>query len=105
MQDIWLPDETVVAATSWGFTQVTVVIAVGGSRVRFCVAVNVVSTCEVAVIVTALYCCVGPGITAGAVYKPPAVMEPKLSPVGAPVAPLTDQFTRVLLSFKTVAVH
>ena len=81
-------------------------IAVGGSRVNCCVAVNAEFTWEVAVIVTVLYCWVGPGITAGAVYNPPVnVMDPKLSPVGAPLAPLTDQFTRVLLSFETVAVH
>ena len=73
--------------------------------VRPCVAVSVEATWEVAVMVTALYCWVGPGITAGAVYNPPLVIDPKFSPVGAPVAPLTDQFTSVLLSFKTVAVH
>jgi hypothetical protein len=32
-------------------------------------------------------------------------MDPKLDPVGAPVAPVTVQFTSVLLRFKTLAVH
>jgi hypothetical protein len=38
------------------------------------------------------------GTVAGAVYKPPLLIDP------LPV-PLTDQFTSVLLTFKTVAVH
>jgi len=38
------------------------------------------------------------GTAAGAVYNPPLLIDP------VPV-PLTDQFTSVLLTFKTVAVH
>jgi hypothetical protein len=86
-----------VARTKFWSTHVTLEIAVGGSRVRLCVAVKVDSTCDVAVMVTVLNCWVDPGITDGAVYNPPAVMDPKLDPVGDPVAPVTDQFTRVLL--------
>jgi hypothetical protein len=71
-------------------------MAVGGISVRLCVAVRVDCTCEVAVIVTTLVVVVG--LAAGAVYSPPAVIEPVL-------VPLTVQFTSVLLRFKTVAVH
>jgi hypothetical protein len=38
------------------------------------------------------------GTAAGAVYNPPVLIDP------VPV-PLTDQFTNVLLRFKTEAVH
>jgi len=58
------------------------------------VAVRVDCTWEVAVIVTILVL----GTVAGAVYSPPLVIDP------VPV-PLTDQFTRVLLALRTVAVH
>ena len=69
-------------------------MAVAGTRVMVWVAVSVDWACEVAVIVTTLLV----GTVAGAVYNPPAVMAP------VPV-PLTDQFTSVLLRFRTVAVH
>ena len=72
----------------------TVLIAVGCTSVRFCVAVKLDCTCEVAVIVTTLLV----GTVAGAVYNPPLVIDP------VPV-PLTVQFTKVLLRFMTVAVH
>ena len=58
------------------------------------VAVKLDCACEVAVTVTTLLV----GTAAGAVYTPPVLIEP------VPV-PLTDQFTRVLLRFKTEAVH
>jgi hypothetical protein len=51
-------------------------------------------TCEVAVIVTTLLV----GTVPGAVNNPPLEIDP------VPVPP-TDQFTSVLLRFKTVAVH
>ena len=76
LHDIWLPDETVVASTRFLSMHVTLAMAVGCNRVKFCVAVKVDCTCEVAVIVTELYCWVDPGIAAGAVYNPPAVIEP-----------------------------
>jgi hypothetical protein len=100
-----LPDETVGATTEFWSKHVTLVMAVGGSRVRACVAVKLDCTCEIAVIVTVLYCWLDPGITVGAVYNPPAVMDPTLDPVGAPEAAVTVQFTSVLLRFKTLAVH
>ena len=82
-----------------GSRQVTALIAVGSTRVRFCVAVKVDCACAVAVIVTTLFCTLfADGIIAGAVYNPPLVIDP------VPV-PLTDQFTNVLLKFRTVAVH
>src|SRR5579872_21978 len=77
-----------------GSTQVTALIAVACSMVKPCVAVRVFCTCEVAVMVTTLLV----GTVAGAVYNPALLMEP------FPV-PLTDQFTRVLVRFTTVAVH
>jgi hypothetical protein len=78
---------------------VTALIAVGVSSVRLWVAVKVDCTCEVAVIVTTFTATLLlVGKFAGAVYKPPGVIDP------VPV-PLTVQFTRVLLSFKTLAVH
>jgi hypothetical protein len=83
-----LPEETVVAS------QVTAAIAVGCTRVMLCVAVKEACTCEVAVIVMTLFV----GTIAGAVYKPPLFMDP------LPV-PLTVQFTKVLLTFKTLARH
>ncbi len=100
-----MPEETVGATSKLLSTQVTLAMLVGRTSVKPCVAVSVDRTCEVAVMVTALNCWVEPGITAGAVYNPALVIDPKFSPVGAPVAPLTDQFTSVLLSFRTVAVH
>ena len=60
------------------------------------VPVKVPKTCEVAVTVTTPLLVVG--TVDGAVYRPPLVMVP------LPV-PLTLQFTRVLVSFVTVAVH
>ena len=91
-----MPEETDVAERFvLGFRQVTAEIAVGCSRVRLCVAVRVDATCEVAVTVTTLLV----GTVAGAVYNPPVVV---IDPVPAG---LMDQFTSVLLSFSTVAVH
>jgi len=90
-----LPEETVDAETSVeGSTQITAVMAVACSMVTLAVAVKLDCACEVAVIVTTLFV----GTVAGAVYTPPLVIEP--TPV-----PLTDQFTRVLLALRTVAVH
>ena len=90
-----MPEETVEAERLVaGLTQVTAAIAVACWSVRLCVAVKVDCTWEVAVIVTTLLV----GTVVGAVYKPPLVIVP------FPV-PLTVQFTRVLLRFKTVAVH
>jgi hypothetical protein len=89
-----LPEETVVAGLPEASSQTTVAIAVGCTRVRLCVAVKEACTWEVAVIVMTLFV----GIIAGAVYKPPGLMDP------LPV-PLTVQFTKVLLRFRTVAVH
>ena len=74
--------------------QITAVIAVAATMVKLAVAVRVDCTWEVAVIVTTLVL----GTVAGAVYSPPLVIEPL-------VVPLTDQFTRVLLALRTVAVH
>jgi hypothetical protein len=74
--------------------QVTALIATAFWRVKLSVAVKVDCTCDTAVIVTTLLV----GTVAGAVYKPPLLIDP------LPV-PLTDQFTSVLLTFKTVAVH
>ena len=90
-----MPEKTVdVDSFVEGSTQITAVIAVGCCRVTLAVAVNVDCACEVAVIVTTLLV----GTAAGAVYNPPLLIDP------VPV-PLTDQFTNVLLTFKTVAVH
>ena len=89
-----MPDETVDAELLEESTHVTALIAVGCTRVKLCVAVNVDCTCEVAVIVTTLLV----GTVAGAVYNPPLVIDP------VPVPP-TVQFTNVLLRFTTVAVH
>ena len=72
----------------------TAVIAVAATIVRLAVAVSVDCTWEVAVIVTILLL----GTVAGAVYSPPLVIEPVPEP-------LTDQFTVLLLAFKTLAVH
>jgi hypothetical protein len=88
------PETTVVAGLPEGSLQVTAAMAVGWTMVRFCVAVKVDCTCEVAVIVTTLLV----GTVPGAVYNPPLEIDP------VPVPP-TDQFTSVLLRFKTVAVH
>lgn len=75
--------------------QMTAVIAVAATIVRLAVAVSVDCTWEVAVIVITLVL----GTVAGAVYSPLfASIEP------LPV-PLTDQFTRVLLALRTLAVH
>ena len=71
-----------------GSTQVTVAIAVAASIVRFCVAVVLDDTWEVAVIVTTLLV----GTVDGAVKRPPLLIVP------VPVPP-TLQFTRVLLRF------
>src|ERR1700746_2825120 len=87
-----LPEMTVVAGPPEASLQVTAAIAVGWMMVRFCVAVRVDCTCEVAGIVTTFLV----GTVPGAVYNPPLEIEP------VPV-PLTDQFTRVLLAFNTVA--
>jgi hypothetical protein len=89
-----LPEETIKSGLPKESLQVTAAIAVGCTRVKFCVAVREAITCEVAVIVMTLFV----GTVAGAVYKPPLLMEP------LPV-PLTVQLTRVLLTFKTVGVH
>jgi hypothetical protein len=75
--------------------QMTAVIAVAGTIVRLAVAVRVDCTWEVAVIVTTLLV----GTVAGAVYTP---LAESIEPL--PV-PLTDQFTNVLLSPVTIAVH
>ena len=75
--------------------QTTAVIAVAATMVRLAVAVSVDCTWEVAVIVTTLVL----GTVAGAVYSP-LVLSIEPFPV-----PLTDQFTSVLLAFRTVAVH
>ena len=75
-------------------SHVTALIAVAATMVRLVVAVNVDCTWEVAVIVTTLLL----GTVARAVYSPALVIEPVL-------LPLTDKFTRVLVSFKTLAVH
>ena len=67
--------------------------------VKFCVAVTVDETCDVAVTVTTLFV----GTALGAVYSPALLMVPAL-----PLPPLltaTLQFTSVLLRFWTVAVH
>ncbi len=85
-----MTDETFVD----GSAQITELIAVAATMVRFCVAVNVDCACDIAVMVTTLFV----GTEAGAVYNPPLVMAPVPDP-------LTDQFTRVLLMFTTVAVH
>lgn len=78
-------------------------IAVGSTRVRFCVEVSVDCTCDVAVTVTILMelPLESVGSAAGAVYSPPAVIDPA-DPV--PVV-VTVQFTSVLLRFSTFAVH
>ena len=90
-----LPEETLDAdRLVAGSTQVTVLIAVGWTRVKLCVPVNVDCTCEVAVTVTTLLV----GTVPGAVYNPPLEIDP------LPV-PLTVQFTSVLLRFTTIAVH
>src|ERR1700693_1272480 len=95
VQGSCLPEETVEAERFVaGLTQVTAAIAVACWSVRLCVAVKVDCTWEVAVIVTTFLV----GTVVGAVYKTPLVIVP------LPV-PLTVQFTRVLLRFKTVAVH
>jgi hypothetical protein len=92
-----LPDETVVADCAVvGSTQVTVLIEVAATIVTAWVPVKLLCACAVAVMVTAPLAVVG--TVAGAVYNPAEVIEP------LPV-PLTDQFTSVLLKFKTVAVH
>jgi hypothetical protein len=78
----------------FGSTQVTAVIAVAASIVRFCVAVSVDCTWDVAVTVTTLLV----GTVDGAVYNPPLLIEP------FPV-PLMLQLTSVLLRFWTLAVH
>jgi hypothetical protein len=75
--------------------QTTAVIAVAATMVRLAVAVSVDCTWEVAVIVTMLVL----GTVAGAVYSPLVL---SIDPL--PVPP-TDQFTSVLLAFRTVAVH
>jgi len=87
-------EETIDAGFPEESLHMTAVIAVAATIVRLAVAVSVDCTWEVAVIVTTLVL----GTFAGAVYIPPLVIEP------LPV-PLTDQFTRVLLAFKTLAVH
>jgi len=75
-------------------TQVTAEIAVGCWMVKLAVAVKVDCTWDVAAMVTTLLV----GTVEGAVNMPPVLIDP------VPV-PLTDQFTSVLLRFKTVAVH
>jgi hypothetical protein len=83
-----------------GGRQVTAAIETAGSMVMVVVPFVVLSALESAVIVTTLL--LFAGRVEGAVYKPLVLsIDPKL-PV--PV-PLTDQVTRVLLKFKTVAVH
>jgi hypothetical protein len=98
-------EETVVATTKFLSIHATLEIAVGGSRVRPWVAVKDDCTCDVAVIVTVLNCWLAPGMTAGAVYSPPDVIDPKFDPLGAPVGAVTLQLTSVLLRLITVAVH
>jgi cellulose biosynthesis protein BcsQ len=70
------------------------VTIIDGPPSNMAVIERAIRACDVAVIVTTLLV----GTVAGAVYNPPAVMAP------VPV-PLTDQFTSVLLRFRTVAVH
>jgi hypothetical protein len=84
--DAWLPAESL---------HITAAIAVAATIVRLAVAVSVDCACEVAVIVTTLFV----GTAAGAVYNPLVVLIDPL------LVPLTDQFTRVLLALRTVAVH
>ena len=98
VQDSLLPDETVDAEARLESKHVTMSIAVAATMVSVVVPVKVDCTWEVAVIVTVLV-----GGLEGAVYKPALVIDPAL-PVPPPVT-LTLQFTRVLLSLTTVAVH
>jgi hypothetical protein len=91
------------AVLVFGSRQVTVWICVAGSSVRFCVAVTVDCTCDVAVTTMMLEALFVPGIVAGAVYNPPLVIDPAL-PLPPPLM-ATLQFTRVLLRLRTVAVH
>lgn len=93
VQESLLPEETTDAETELELTHVTALIAVGCWMVRFCVAVNVDCTCEVAVIVITLLV----GTLAGAVYRPPELIDP--------VPVVTAQFTKLLLRLTTVAVH
>jgi len=96
VQASWLPEETVDDESFVeGSRQVTAVIAVACWMVTLAVAVNVDCACDVAVMVTTLFV----GTVAGAVYRP---LEVSIEPVPVPV---TDQFTSVLLAFRTVAVH
>jgi len=95
VQDRAFLEETMDAGFPEESLQMTAVIAVAPTIVRLAVAVRVDCTWEVAVIVTLLLML---GTVAGAVYSPPLVIDP------VPV-PLTDQFTRVLLALRTVAVH
>ena len=100
-----LPEDTTngkVCVSVMGSTQVIAAIAVAASIVMLAVPFVVLSAWETALMVTTLFV----GTVEGAVYKPAGVLglfriDPKL-PV--PV-PLTDQVTRVLLRFNTVAVH
>jgi len=94
VQDSVFLEETMDAEFPEESLQITAVIAVAATMVKLAVAVRVDCTWEVAVIVTTLVL----GTVAGAVYSPPLVIEPF-------AVPLTDQFTRVLLAFKTFAVH
>jgi hypothetical protein len=89
------PEETLDAGRFVdGSAHITAVIDVAFCMVTLAVAVKVDCDCDVAVIVTTLFV----GTVAGAVYKPPLVIAPTS-------VPLTDQFTRVLLALRTVAVH
>ena len=94
VQDSAFLEETMDAEFPEESLQITAVIAVAATIVKLAVAVRVDCTCEVAVIVTILVL----GTVAGAVYSPPLLIEPVPDP-------LTDQFTRVLLALRTVAVH
>lgn len=80
-------------------THVTALICVAPSIVRGCVAVTLDCTCEVAVTTTVLV-----GTVAGALYNPLCLSIVPGSPL-PPLCRATLQFTRVLLRFRTVAVH
>jgi hypothetical protein len=71
----------------------------GALTVTVAAADLVLSTCDVAVMITKL----GLGVVAGAVYKPAAVMDPQVAPVHP--APDRAQVTAVLAALLTVAMN